>query len=155
MSAKREASVLRDDLSELFEELAVYCNFKNNLLEKIIQNEINLRYLVKSDNADDLSNLLQADNDLFVQLDAVEFDIQSAINKICNITGLDRTSFENYFKDRSESIVKKVFLLIKNAETYMLSLMKDRDSLIEQMEEKLNSIQEDMSALKFIRKLKH
>ena len=155
MPVKREASVLRDDLSGLFEELVSYYNLKNNLLEQINQNETQLRYLVRSDNTEGLGILLQADNDLFVRLDAVEFDIQSAIDRICRITGIIKNDFIKYYKEINDDIVKNVILLMKNTKKNMYNLMKDRDNLIEQMEGKLKSIQKDINAINIIRRLKH
>lgn len=146
---------MRDDLSSLFEDLLSCYNSKKDILEQIILNETQLRHFLGSDNTDSLGSLVQADNDLFAGLDSVEFDIQSTIDKICRKTGIHKSEFEKYFKSRKEEIAGKVFQQIENTKKKMYELIKDRDSLIGQMEEKLKEMRNDINTLNLTRRLKH
>ena len=46
-------------------------------------------------------------------------------------------------------------MIMDNTDKIMYGLMKDRDDLIQQMEEKLKSVQRDINTINLIRKLKH
>ncbi|MBN2039960.1 MAG: hypothetical protein JW864_07970 [Spirochaetes bacterium] len=146
---------MRDDLSTLFERLVSFFNDKNNLLEQINRNEIQLRYLVKSGNEEEITGLLQSDSDLFVRLDSLEFDIQTLISNICKITGIEKNRFNSFFSKRDEDIIKKVFVTMEASEKKMYDLFKDRKKVIKEMEEKMTSIHNDINTLKFIRRIKY
>jgi hypothetical protein len=99
---KREVSVLRDDLYTLFQRLVLLSRNKLSCLENINANEIQLRYQLNSDNVAGINDLIRNDNEIFIKLDSIEFDIQSLIITICKTAGIQKDNFEKFFLTRDE-----------------------------------------------------
>ena len=127
---------MRDDLTGLFNELIIKYKSKLKLLEQINTNEIHIRHLLKSDKTGDLLDMIQADNELFIRLDSVEFDIQSLIDKICRTAGIDRSNFNKYLSVGHEEPFIETAKIRDETNRIILALIKDRDELITEMEEK-------------------
>jgi hypothetical protein len=141
---------LRDDLSGLFERLLSLFKEKLRCIDVLRSNEIHLRYLLQSDNVSDIPDALLADNEIFINLDSLEFDIQSITELICKTTGIDKAKFEEYFFNRSDKPLPELKNIKNVINNNMSCLIKDRDNLIINMEKKLSEMKIDIQALKII-----
>ncbi len=144
---------MRDDLIDLFRELVTSYKKKLHILEEITGNETQLRFFLQSDKISEVSDLIQSDNDLFAKIDAVEFDIQSLITKICKISGIEKNDFNNYFPGKRDDLLSELKRLKEQTNKYISELIKERDWLIINMEKKLAEIKVDIDTLNLVRNL--
>ncbi len=145
---------MRDDLSSLFQKLIIQYKNKIELLEIITSNETQLRFYLKSNNVSAIHELVQADNDLFLKLDTLEYEIQSLIDNICKISGIEKHRFNSFFLKKSDNPMPDLNKAIIKVNKLMSELLSDRDRLITAMEEKLGIMENDIASLKIIQKLK-
>jgi hypothetical protein len=145
---------LRDDLNNLFRQLAAEYSKKLQILEKISGNETQLHFFLQSDKIPEIFELIQEDNDLFIKIDSVEFDIQDQISKICKISGIEKENFNNYFLDKKEEPLPELKELKEKTKKYLSGLIKERDMFIKNMESKLAELKLDIDSMRFMRNLK-
>jgi hypothetical protein len=150
---KREVSVLRDDLYTLFQRLVLLSRNKLSCLENINSNEIQLRYQLNSDNVAGINDLIRNDNEIFIKLDSIEFDIQSLIITICKTAGIQKDNFEKFFLTRDEEPLPDIKKLKDIINKQMSELITARDKLIKDMGNHLEGIKINIESLKKIRDL--
>jgi hypothetical protein len=150
---KREVSVLRDDLYTLFQRLVLLSRNKLSCLENINANEIQLRYQLNSDNVAGINDLIRNDNEIFIKLDSIEFDIQSLIITICKTAGIQKDNFEKFFLTRDEEPLPDIKKLKDIINKQMSELITARDKLIKDMGNHLEGIKINIESLKKIRDL--
>jgi hypothetical protein len=150
---KKEASVLRDDLHNLFRQLIELYKKKLYLLKEISSNESQLRFYLQSDKISEISDLIQSDGDLFSRIDSIEFDIQSVTGIICKISGIEKTDFYNYFYSKTDEPIAEFKQLKWETNQYIADLIKERDSLIINMEKNLLNLKADIDTLNQVRNL--
>ena len=144
---------MRDDLLNLFQLLTAQYRKKLSCIEKLAGNEIQLRFLLSSGNSAGINDLLLQDKEIFIELDSIEFDIQSLIESACKITGIEKNSFEKYFFSRDEEPLPELKALKATVKEKMLNLIDERDKLILDMGKKLEEIRMDIDSLKKINEL--
>jgi hypothetical protein len=145
---------LRDDLFNLFLQLKEAYNQKLQILETISRNETLLRYFLQSDKINEISDLIREDNELFIAVDSVEFDIQDLISKICKISGIEKDNFNNYFLNRIEDPIPEIKNLKEKTRKQLSELISERNKFIKKMESKLAELKLDIESLNAIRSLK-
>lgn len=142
---------MRDDLLNLFQKLVLL--YENNLscLDKIRSNEIRLRYLLRSDNVDGITDVLEEDKEIFIKLGSIEFDIRSLIGTICKTAGIKENLFTEFFLSRDEDPLPHVKKLKDTIDKKAADLIRERDELIRDMEGHLAGIKADIDSLQKIR----
>jgi hypothetical protein len=146
---------LRDDLAAFFLELLHLCKKKAGLLDQITSNEAQLQFFLHTERITEINDLIIADNDIFIQLDSVNFDIKSIIYRICVKCGIAAHKFSGIFIAREEEPFPELRQLFKKISDVESRLSKERDELISGMEKKLNDIRIDLDSIGRIRRLKH
>ncbi|MFH0975651.1 MAG: hypothetical protein V1874_07690 [Spirochaetota bacterium] len=145
---------MRDDLSGLFGRLLSLYKEKLRCIDTLKSNEINLRYLLQSGNESGIPDALLADDEIFIRLDSVEFDIRSITELICRTTGIVIAKFEEYFLGRNEDPLPEIKRFKTEIDIQLSVLIKERDMLIHDMEKKLADLKLDIRAFKIIRNYK-
>lgn len=143
--------MLRDDISSLLSEAKCLINRKMELINIIKQSETEKRYLIPTDNSQQLLDLLQKDQDCMEQIELLDFDIQQIKHQIAAIAGMDQFSYDRLSPTHE---IKEMH----DAETRILSSMdslsKSRQELIEMMERRLEGMNRDINSLSRLNKLK-
>jgi hypothetical protein len=142
---------LRDDLFDLFQRLIILYKNKLTCLEKIASNEIQLLYLLRSDNVAGIKDLLQEDKEVFSKLGSIEFDISLLISKICRTAGIEENNFIRFFLSRDEAPIPDLKKLKEDIDKKASDLIKERDSLIKDMGDHLTDIKADIDSLQKVR----
>jgi hypothetical protein len=144
---------LRDDLFSLFQRLVLLYKNKLSCLEKIESNEIELRYLLRSDNVAGINGLLQEDKEIFIKIDSIAFDIRSLVGLICKTAGIEENNFTEFFLTRDEEPITDIKKLKDKVDKKMTDLIKERDELIKDMGHHLAKIKIDIDSLEKVREL--
>ena len=144
---------MRDDLQKLFQSLVSQYRNKLFCIEKLASNEIQLRYLLSSDNTAGIGDFLLQDKEIFIELDSIEFDIQLLATSICKTAGIEKDNFENYFLSRNEEPLPEIKKLRTTIREKMLNLIKERDKLNLDMGKKMEEMQMDIDSLKKINEM--
>jgi hypothetical protein len=144
---------LRDDLLNLFQRLVLLYKDKFSCLEKITSNEVELRYLLRSDNVAGINELLQKDKEIFIKFDSIEFDIRSLTGVICKNAGIEETNFAGFFLTRDEEPMADIKKLKDIIDKKMRELINERDDLIKDMGHHLAKIKIDIVSLEKARGL--
>lgn len=144
---------MRDDLSGFFTKLLLLYEEKLHCIEKISSNEIQLRYLLQSDNVSGIADLIENDNDLFEKLDSIDFDIKSMTGQICQVSGIEKNNFKKFFLSRPDEPIPEIKKLKDLTGKQISDLIKQRNKLIIDMEKKLADIAIDINTLKKVREL--
>ncbi len=144
---------MRDDLYSLFQRLTLLHREKLDCLSEISTNEIQLRHLLQSEKTSDLLDIIRADNDIFLKLDSIEFDIQGLIIGVCKKAGIENDNFAKFFLSRNEEPLPELKSLRELINSKMSDLLKEREKLIGEMEKVLAGLEIHIDELKRINRL--
>ncbi len=99
---------MRDDLAMLFNVIKQHQERKINLLIDLRNREFELKNLLNIHNADDINEILLAEDFIISEIDSSDFSIAEAIDEIKQLTGMDplHTGAGNYIK--SDPDIKQI-----------------------------------------------
>lgn len=145
---------MRDDIEGLFNNLVHLTEKKRKHLENIHVNEIQIRFLLKTDNIEELLLFIEKDKEIFDKINALDFDIEAVKSEICGITGIETHNFEGYFLDRDEKLICELKSLNKKIDNMLTTLIAERDKLIRDMNKELGNIKRNILSFSNMLKLK-
>ncbi len=144
---------MRDDISGLFDKLILVYAEKLNLLKKINTSQVQQKHLLQSGQVKKLDDIIRSDNEIFISIDSLEYDLRSIVNTICEKTGIKISRFKEYFFNRKERPIPELKRLYMEINELASSIIEYREGLISKMEKTSEEIEKDIYSLKKIREL--
>ena len=118
-TAKNAAPLrLRDDAKELFDSLESLLKKKNDKLQVTLSNGRKILHAVISGNQSSIDNIITEDDSHICEINSLDFDIRSTIDKICVIFGIEYRKFSDLLSDLGQQtacpeLYAKISVLLK------------------------------------------
>jgi hypothetical protein len=127
---QKAASVLRDDVTAILENLSRLYALKIEKLEQILANEKELSTRINTFLIEYLIEILNHDAFLIQKIDALDSEIEGMKLKCANIIGIEYGQFDSYIQESTHPNFIKINSSIEDIKTKLKKLRDIRDKNI-------------------------
>lgn len=145
---------MRDDITRILTNLISLNKKKLNLLEKIsLKDRENIHYISSGD-IEKLEELLSEINFFINEVNLLDFEISSIKDSILTKLGINNIEFDLMTKNEDLSEFKSLKKIIAEIKSMMGLITKNREKLINLMENSADKLKQDIEELKLMEKFK-
>ena len=144
---------MRDDLKKILKELNHLYQNKILLLDKILLSETEKKYALKSKNSEILIKNIERNDENIDEINSIDYEITAAKEKVCSIIGVQLDNLNEFMTNSEESLFLQLIEVQNKIKIIIQTLIKEREEIIDAIENESMSIKKDMDSLLRIYKL--